>query len=178
MATKPEVAKIMGVMAMAWPRYELKAESITVYSKILADVSPEILELAAKHLMATCTFFPSINEWRRASFDIMINKPSIPSAFEAWAEVLREIEKTGSYRIPTFSHEIIQRSVECLGGWKYICLTENLEYDRAHFFKIYESLESRAEDDLRMLPDVKAEMGNHALDTGNPIRQLAAKLTR
>jgi hypothetical protein len=176
MTNANQIAKLMGIMTLAWPHYELKKESIDVYARILVDVPADKLELAAKHLMATSTFFPSISEWRKAAFDIMINKPSIPSAFEAWEIVLKEIEKTGSYREPHFDHPIVKRAVDCM-GWSNLCLSEQLEYDRAHFFKIYDSLLSRAENDIRMLPDVKSGMQQSALEVGSVMKQLADHLT-
>lgn len=56
-------------------------------------------------------------------------------------------------------------------GWKELCLSENQEYDRAHFFKVYKSLSERAESDVKMLPQVRA-----MLPQQEAIKRLVAKL--
>jgi len=61
---------------------------------------------------------------------------------EAWAEVLGAIRIVGSYGSPKFSDSLIKKAVNCI-GWRHLCLSENIEIQRAHFLKIYESLSKR-----------------------------------
>lgn len=68
-------------------------------------------------------------------------------AGEAWAEVLRTVSSIGSYGNPIFKEEIIFKAVECV-GWRNICLSENIGVERAHFMKVYESLASKAKEDI------------------------------
>lgn len=157
MATKPEVVKLMTVMALAWPRYELPKQAFEVYFQILQDLPTDALEKASHHLMASSTFFPSISEWRTAAVDIMINKAGIPSEFEAWEEVVKELRLIGSYGKPRFSHPLIQRAVDTM-GWRQLCASEKLDYDRAHFYKAYASLLNRATEDARMLPEIRRQV--------------------
>src|SRR3990167_5271256 len=42
-------------------------------------------------------------------------------AGEAWAEVLKQVSRIGSYGQPKFSSEAIRKSVEAI-GWRNICL--------------------------------------------------------
>lgn len=177
MSNKSTIIRLMGIMALAWPRFEIKDGSSAVYYEMLKDIPDEVLETSAKQLATTCTFFPSIAEWRKAAFDILINKPGLPSAFEAWGIVCNEIRRIGSYREPEFSFPAIQRVVEIL-GWKYLCMSEQSEYDRAHFFKIYDSLISRAEEDARLLPDVRRAMqAPQILEPLPSIKLLTERLT-
>lgn len=62
---------------------------------------------------------------------------------EAWALVTKEQARVGGfYGVPNINNSIVQKAVECI-GWRQICLAENLEATRAHFFKIYNSLLER-----------------------------------
>jgi hypothetical protein len=175
MALETDIAKLMGVMALAWPRYELKPETIKVYSRVLADIQVEALEAASLHIMSTSTFFPSIAEWRQAAFEIMVNKPAIPSQYEAWEMVLREIRRIGSYGQPQFQHQLVARAVEIM-GWTELCMSEQIEYDRAHFFKVYASLLDRAFDDVRTLPAVREAMSKNYLPEPTDVTADMAKL--
>lgn len=65
-------------------------------------------------------------------------------AGEAWLTVQNAIMSIGSYGKPKFANPLIQNSVNIL-GWRNLCLSENQIADRAHFFKIYDTLVSREE---------------------------------
>lgn len=174
MATKAEVAKLMGLMASAWPRYELQAPTVELYARLMADIDPATLEKAAIDLISKNTFFPSVSEWRKAAIDLEIDAMHIPSAFEAWEDAMREVQTKGSYKTPEFSHPLIQRAVDII-GYKTLCWSEQIEYERAHFFKIYESLQRRAEEEIRTLPEVKEYA---RLQQGNKTMQLMSGLAQ
>lgn len=158
MATKAEVIQLMTALSLAWPRYELRDETFDVYYEILKDIPTEALTEAAKQIMAEATFFPAISEWRKAAFDILTRRLQIPSQFEAWEEVIEKAARIGHYQVPEFSHPLIARSVECC-GWRQICLSEEPEFERNHFYKVYESFRTRAQEEFRMLPDVRRAIG-------------------
>ncbi len=171
MSTPAEVAKIMAIMALAYPRYELRKESVDVYARLLSDLEVSQLELAAKHIMASSTFFPSIAEWRKAAFDITFNALEMPTPFEAWQIVMGEVRRIGSYGRPDISNPIISRAVDAI-GWRVICLSEEPEYTRAHFVKAYEALLKRAEQEQSLLPDVR-----RAMMAGEQVEALTRKLS-
>ena len=161
MASSGEVARIMGVMAHAYPRYELTADSVKVYGVMLSDIPVEILEAAARQIMAELKFFPSIAEWREMAHKLMIGELQIPSAYEAWENAMAQVRRCGEYyryqvnqRTPEYSHPLVEKAVNVI-GYRHLCESENIGIERAHFFKIYESLLSRAEQETRMLPEVK-----------------------
>lgn len=160
MATEKDITKIMGVMAHAYPRYELSADSIKLYGKMLADIPADILEASAKQIMAESKFFPSVAEWREMAHKLMTGKLQIPSAYEAWEDAMNQVRRCGDYyrytngKRPEYSHPLVERAVQII-GYHNLVESENIMFDRAHFFKIYESLLSRAEEEARMLPEVK-----------------------
>ncbi len=160
MATSQEIAQVMGVMAHAWPRYELSKDSVKLYSRMLADIPYEILDASAKQIMAEMKFFPSISEWREMARKLMIGNLFIPSAYEAWEDAMNQVRLCGEYyrytdgRTPEYSHPLVEKAVKII-GYRNLLMSENIAMERAHFFKTYESLLSRAEEDARTLPEVK-----------------------
>ena len=157
MASKSEITRLMGMMALAWPRYELSEETIKVYYEILKDVEIEPLTDSAKQLMAAATFFPSISEWRNAAFDLVVKRLRVPSAYEAWEEAFDKMRRIGHGRTPEFSHPLIRRAIDCI-GWDYLCMSESIEFERPHFYKVYDSFLSRANEEIRMLPEIRASL--------------------
>lgn len=159
MADEQFIGRLMGQMSLAWPKYELSKATIAVYARLLMDIPAGALETGAKYLMTTATFFPSVAEWRRAAFEILSGARMTPTAFEAWQEVRQVMAEVGSYRQPNFSHPLIQKTVDAF-GWRDLCVSENGEYDRSQFYKIYDTYKRRAEEDMSMLPEVRARMND------------------
>lgn len=175
MSTKAEVTKVMAVMSLAYPAREIQEGAIEVYFQILQDVPANVLDTAAKALIATNTFYPSAAELRNKSFEIMAGASKIPTAAEAWEEVLYHMKREGSYKYPEFSHPLVEKAVKTF-GWKFLCQSESVEFDRTQFIKTYDSLYKRYMDDAKTLPDVRNLENQYVLEAGNKIKQLAAKL--
>jgi hypothetical protein len=64
------------------------------------------------------------------------------TAGEAWAEVLCEVKRVGSWGNPKFKDGLVQKAVDCI-GWQAICSSESIMVERAHFLKIYDSIDAR-----------------------------------
>lgn len=165
MATAKEIAKVMGVMVHAYPRFELSPDSIKLYGQLLADIPVEVLEASAKQIMVESKFYPSIAEWREMALRLMTGAHNIPSEFEAWEEANEQVRLCGDYshytvqtRTPEYSHPLIEKAVEII-GYRNLLESTNPVADRAHFFKIYQSLVERAQEDMRLLPESKAVAG-------------------
>lgn len=165
MSTRDEVIKIMGVMVHAYPSFELKQETIKIYTQMLSDIPAEILEASARQIMAEMKFFPSVAEWRDMAHKLT-RDTSEPNAFEAWQEVIQKIRDVGQYRKPEFSHPLIQKSVDCL-GWMHLCMSESIEYDRSQFYKIYDAFSKRNDEDKKLLPAVKEISERFRLGSGS-----------
>jgi hypothetical protein len=165
-----DFASIMVVLSSAYPNFQMTDSMMIAYKTMLKDIPVEYLKAGALKHASENKWFPTVAELREASFSIMMNKDAIPSEFEAWEEVKLACEKIGHYKEPPFSHPLIVRTVNVM-GWKELCLSENQEYDRAHFFKVYKSLSERAESDVKMLPQVRA-----MLPQKEAIKRLVSKL--
>ena len=157
MATKEQVSKLMGVMATGFPNYKLARETIVVYAELLADVDYTLLEAAAKQVMTeNREFFPSLGHWRQTAFEIIEKAQQIPDAFAAWEEVMYKIGHRWTYDEPECSHPLIAQAVKIVSFTRLCNFSlDELSYERTNFYKVYESLLTRARDDVRMLPAVK-----------------------
>lgn len=181
MANDKQITGALGVLAAGYPHFNLTPETIRVYQRTLTDIPGEVLDQAVMHLLTTSKFFPSVAEIREACFGIMTNAAEIPSAFEAWQEVQDQIALCGDYfrydngRKPSYSHPLVSKAVEIM-GYQNLCMSDNMVADRAHFFKVYESLYRRAEADMKMLPAVKEFAGKYQIEAQNQIKLLAEKM--
>jgi len=166
------IKQIIGVLAAAFPNNKLSPETVGVYELALADIPADVLEQATLHVIARCKFFPSVSEIRDAANAIMVGMHNVPTAFEAWGEVCNVIARCGQYyryqiggTLPEYSHPLIERAVDVM-GYRNLCESDNAVADRAHFFRVYEGLLGRAEEEIRMLPSVR-EFSNQYQSLGN-----------
>lgn len=187
MATEQDIAKMMGVMAHYWPRFELTKDIILAYAWVLADLPADALDAGAKHCISTGgAFFPAVSEWREATVNVMIGRIGIPTVAAAWKEVQEEIEHGDHYGrwewppvYPTYSHPLIDETVAVL-GYRHLSKQLNVSVDRAHFFRIFAELLDRAFAELMMLPEVKKiSQDNQArlgVDVTSEIKLLAERM--
>lgn len=167
MASEIEVTKVLALMSVYYPNFKFKPTSqnepgtAKAYAMLLQDIPVDVLQAAAKSLITTNTFFPSLAELRQCALDIMLNKNGTPTAIEAWEEAVKECNRCGDYwryqegkKYPEYSHPLIESCVKAI-GYAQILETENIDIVRAHFLKAYESLRQRHDIEQRMLPDVK-----------------------
>lgn len=160
MATLEEVVRIVGILKLAYPNFgtRLSEDEWTalprVWHRLLRDVPFNLLDAAAVHYIASSgsAFPPSIAELRETAYKLV--SMDRPSAEEAWGEVQKAIRRFGSYRVPEFSNSTIGCAVGIV-GWRSLCASENEVADRAHFFRVYESLARRERNVAMMLPEVR-----------------------
>lgn len=157
--TKKDMTVVLNILKTAYPRFyqNLGANEIddviNLWFVMLGDTDLETIKLALYKIIATSVYPPTIAELRN---DIAkINKGEIEDAGEAWDKILKAIRKYGIYReqeaLSTFSPSILA-CIRSLGGWRYICTSETIMADRAHFFKIFENIQKR-EQERRVIPE-------------------------
>lgn len=152
MSSKTEIAKLVGVMAAAYPNVQISDVTVEVYITMLQDVPLDILTVSVQQCMAESEFLPTVAKIRDKA--LALSKPVAPEPLEAWGIVLKAIDKYGFYRSPEFADPVIAKAVECI-GWQTLCSSENPVADRAHFSKVYEGVLRQAENDRRMLPQAR-----------------------
>lgn len=157
MATNEEVAGVLGTLMLAYPTWGESLGSkidgtLEVYRRALMDIDGKLLESAALQHIGSSKWFPAISELREAALSIVTHGDE--SAEEAWGEVKHAIRVYGSYRDPVFQNVRIAQAVKIM-GWLNLCMSENEVADRAHFFKVYQSLQNRDRHENIALPEVR-----------------------
>lgn len=120
------------------PNTEEGQAQIVNYVKFLCSFEEKVANQALRIIKYTRTspYFP-----RQPDFVAAVKASlsrSTPSAEEAWGEVLRGI-RTHGRKIPTFSHELVEKAVELSGGWG-VLRGETSSYTKTAFIKTYNSL--------------------------------------
>jgi hypothetical protein len=172
MATLEQTAKVLGGLSILYPRFTLTPETIAGYHRILGDVPFHLLDKAALHIGANNTFFPAAAELRKAAFGLAERANGVPSAQDAWAEVCKSFGSHGYYRgAPEWSHELIGKAIDGIGGYAALCVSENAVADRARFVESYKSYLGRHRDDVAMLPEVR-DVVRQLAETLRPVMKL------
>lgn len=133
----------------------LTEERMRVYVDLLADLPPVALKAAAEAHVATCKWFPTVAELR--AFATQAQVGTVPTADEAWGEVVSEISRVGSYDTPVFSHPAITNTVNAM-GWRTLCMSEEQMADRAHFLRLYGTCRDRIQRDAAIPEVVRAAL--------------------
>lgn len=158
MATEQTILNVLDMLHANWPRETATRERALLYCRLLADIPDDVLQAACLQVIASARFFPAIAELREAALAMTPEVDGLPTAGEAWGEVLREIKRTGTDQWqgpPRFSHPLVDTAMRAM-GWRNICLSEDGMADRAHFMRIYDALRQRESARARTLPEVRA----------------------
>jgi hypothetical protein len=156
-----ELLKVLTVLAASYPRFALTREVVAVYTMYLRDIPADELRAAAAVCAATRDFFPSVHELRQAVVELRLEQLKLPSAFEAYHDVLQAhapwrikytnsegemIERVDVYQ---WAHPWIREVAEQL-GWPSFYPTDNPGVDRAQFARAWEAyVTAKAKEILR-----------------------------
>ena len=134
-----------------YPSSRLDEEGLTIYLLMLADVSAAELSVVMQKIARHSKFFPAVSEILDTVSHLrqFINPAGrIPSADEAWYEVMSQIQQAYPYKQPSFSTPEIRKAVHYI-GWSMICETPagDMSIVRAHFRDIYQNMLQRGKDE-------------------------------
>ena len=124
-------------------RFLPDADSIKIWYSLLKDLEYAVLNAAIQQYIATNKFPPTIADLRELATTICAG--AIPDWGEGWEQVLMAIRKFGSYRETEALESMDEITKTCVKrlGFRNICLSENINQDRANFRMIYEQLTER-----------------------------------
>jgi len=133
-----------------------------VYWDALNDIPYEVAITAARKVIATLEnpFLPMPAVFRGMA--LQVTGQTIPTAPNAYAEVLRAIRNFGSYRETealASLNPMTRKAVKAI-GWKDLCLSEEPDVIRGQFRMAYEALEKRESMDLRTPQSLKTIIAN------------------
>jgi len=147
--TSNETTILLGMLRAVYPRFyaDISPDEVAVivntWTFMLSDTTLEVAQVALQRLIATSKFPPTIAEMRESI--AAVQYAPLPDAGEAWGEVIEAIRSYGYYRQAeglASLREPVRQVVQRM-GWSDLCHSENDIADRAHFFRIYESMERR-----------------------------------
>lgn len=183
MATKLDIAEIVSVISVAYPNWIVTEQTNQVYWQILADIPTDELKAATLHCISESgrKFAPSVGELRGAVAELRGMSANLPSSFEAWQEVGKQISiNGGDFGNPVWSHPIVQKAVEAI-GWRNLRMSEDATADRARFIQCYEQFQQRAEKENILLPEVRGflEVNGARLEApADQIKRLTERMSK
>ena len=152
---KSEIVKLILATGTMWPHWKAPEQPDTLdlavgtWHVVLEDI-PEGLAFAALHSLAASgrEFAPPVGVIRQTAVQLSIRArgEECPGIDQAWTEVQTQIRRFGYQHPPDWSHDAIERAVAAF-GWRELCLTDNQDAARAHFFRLYQSIVDRIERD-------------------------------
>ena len=170
--SRQEILALVALASSSYPSMQSRDPRpiVAAWTVMLAALDATLVKAAIIKVCRESPFFPSVAQIVAASRELDARNEKLPTAAEAWEEVSRLIQYVGPYRAPQYSCDLVRRAARAI-GWRQLCLGENPEADRAHFFKIYDALRVRHQ----------AEQENEAVlalsGAADLIRALAAGLS-
>lgn len=148
--TKAETAKLLAYIAIAYPngKVEPNEPTVNLWAQFTDDVPYAFAKLAVDAMIATSPYPPTIAALRESVAKSTTDARGEMSAGEAWSKVRKAISKYGSYR-PEQAHDALGdalwTAIEHVGGWKYICTTEDEQSTlSAQFERRYKAAQEQA----------------------------------
>lgn len=153
--TKIETAKLLAVLAAAFPRFEVDDLKVQVWHEMLRDLDYSLVSLAIKKLISESTFAPAIAEVRKAVAEIL--NPDGMTAAEAWGEVERAVRTYGYYQETKAMESLSPRTAKVVRqiGWREICLNEEPGVVRGQFLKMYQQVQERDHREMLLPADLR-----------------------
>ena len=142
--SRAEICALVALAGSSNPAMQAKDPRpiVEAWSLMLGDLDPVLAKAAIIKVCRESDFFPSVARIVAAARELDPGVEKLPTAAEAWEEVMRLMRDYGPYRCPVYSCDAVRRAVRAI-GWRQLCMGENVEADRAHFLKLYESMRSR-----------------------------------
>lgn len=129
-------------------------EQTRAYIATLADIDGDLLKAATLRFIENNVYprIPTPGELRQFAAEIVTQAQGLPSGAAAWGEVTHQLRYVGSWGTPGWSTPLIADAVQDVGGWMYLCMSENPPADRARFIAAYDERLKRRTQDMMQLP--------------------------
>ncbi|WP_028609211.1 replicative helicase loader/inhibitor [Paenibacillus harenae] len=158
---RAEIIKLVGICSLNyrnWPEAGKEEALISLWETMLDDIDYEIGRIVIKKFMSESVYPPTIADIRARIADVTTvrSKPGI----EAWGDVKLAIRKYGSYNEKKAMDSLtgVTRKVVDSIGFRTLCLSENEMADRAHFLKVYDTMQKREREDALLMPELRDSM--------------------
>lgn len=143
---KPEeFTQAMTFLGIAYNK-EFSPEHISVWYEFFKDINIKDFKMAVGRIVNKSKFLPSISELK--SEIALISNPVLQmNAEDEWDNVLRTVRRFGSYReteamesLNPYTRNIIRQI-----GYKRICMSESIQWERKEFIELFNVNKDRDE---------------------------------
>lgn len=154
--TKKEFSIFASGLKTYYPRENLlpNAQAIELWFKQLEDLPYKVAEIALHKWVAVNKWSPSIADIRETAAEITAGE--LPDWGEGWRQVMRAVRNYGIYdeaaAIASLD-DVAATAVQRI-GWETICMSENIEIERANFRMIYEAEANRKKREAQIPPRI------------------------
>lgn len=165
---KKEFAIFASALRTYYPKENLlpNEQAMQLWFNQLNDIPYDVAEVTLNKWVATNKWSPSIADIREQATDI--TQGAAKDWGDAWQEVIKAISYYGSYREDEAVEsldETTRRVVKRL-GFRNLCMSEEIQVDRANFRMIYEQQQERDKQDAQLPPRLKALIADMPLMIG------------
>ena len=162
---KKEFAIFASALRTYYPKEKLlpNEQALELWYKQLQDIPYQVAEVTLNKWVAINKWSPSIADIREQATALI--KGEAKDWGDAWQDVLIAMGKYGSYqeqKALDSLDETTRRVVKRL-GFRNLCMSEEIQVDRANFRMIYEQEQQREKQDAQLPPKLKALITNMPL---------------
>lgn len=158
--TRNETAKVLAIIAAAYPRFKVDTEGITlsVWHEMLGDLDYRLVQIAVQKLIYESPYPPTIADVRRQVVEIMEKDKT--DATIAWGEVKKAMSMYGLYKEKEALASMSERTAKVVRaiGFREICMCENPGVVRGQFMKMYETFAAREKKEALLPEKLKKQM--------------------
>lgn len=122
---------------------ELTQEQVAAWYTFFREDDYDELRNAIKRLSVKSKFFPSVAELKE---EMAVRAAPELDADEAWSSVIRAIGRYGYYNpeeAMSSMSDLTQNTIRSMGGFQRICASEDNEWLRKDFCRIYNDMKAR-----------------------------------
>ena len=170
---KKEFALFASALRTYYPREKLlpNEQAMELWFMQLQDIPYKLAELMLNTWVATNKWSPSIADIREKATSI--SKGEAKEWGEAWQEVLKAVSKYGYYQEKEAleSMDDATRRVVNRLGYRNLCLSEEIQVDRANFRMIYEQELQRQKQEAQLPPKLKELIATMPLMIGEGAKE-------
>lgn len=141
-----EFSVIAAALATYYPeKYPLNTQAkIELVFDAFKDLDYAITELVIKEFYRTEKWTPTVAEIRTRVFERV--NPSLTKDYgDGWQQVCEAIRRYGFYRPEEAYESMDEITRQCVKriGWSKLCMSENIDADRANFREMYKTISER-----------------------------------
>ncbi len=162
---KKEFSIFASALRTYYPREKLlpNEQAMTLWYNQLQDIPYKVAEATLNKWVAIEKWSPSIADIRQLATELV--NGATKDWGDGWEQVEKGIRRYGIYREAEALEdmdELTRQAVKRL-GFKNLCLSDNMQADRANFRMIYEQLAERKEKEAQIPERLKLVISNMPL---------------